>query len=138
VPVDLVKEGENKYSVSVKPLSGNQKAQVWSFTDILPKALVISDTAAYYFSNESAITVKGRVNMNLVKGDGTALAVKVTNGQGKCLYESKTPVTGNDLLFTLPLAALTAEENYTIEFTLLIKGKKAGSAKRSFYVMKSI
>ena len=136
--MDLLREGVNKYAVTVKPSAGNKKALVWSFTDQLPGALVVSDTAMYYFSTEKAVTVKGRVNMNLVKGDGTALAVRVSNGQGKILYNSKALVTGNDFLYSLPLAAVPAEENYTLEFTLLIKGKKAGSARRSFYVMKGI
>ena len=137
-PVDLLREGVNKYAVTVKPSAGNKKALVWTFTDQLPQALVVSDTAMYYFSTEKAVTVKGRVNMNLVKGDGTALTVRVSNAQGKILHNSKALVTGNDFLYSLPLAAVPAEENYTLEFTLLIKGKKAGSAKRSFYVMKGI
>ena len=62
----------------------------------------------------------------------------ITNAAGKSIFTSQTTVTGNDLLFTIPLERLVPEEKYSVEFTLLIKGKQAGSVKRSFYLMKAM
>ena len=138
VPVDLSKEGFNKYAVTVTPLAGTKKSVTWSFNDELPKAMVIDQTAAYYFVSEKFLTVKGSINMNLVKGDGTALEVKMSSGSGQTLFQKTAEVTGNDLVFTLPLERFAPEESYTVEFTLLLKGQKAGSVKRSFYLMKSM
>ena len=138
LPVDLAQEGENKYTVTARPLSGKGKAYVWNFTDTLPKAMVIEKTADYYFASERSINIKGNINMNLVKGDGTCLKAVITNAAGKSIFTSQTTVTGNDLLFTIPLERLVPEEKYSVEFTLLIKGKQAGSVKRSFYLMKAM
>ncbi|MBR2872539.1 MAG: DUF4091 domain-containing protein [Lentisphaeria bacterium] len=136
--VDLAKEGKNTYAVCVKPLSKNSRSAVWNFTDILPKAMVISPVSAYCFADEGMLTITGKINMNLVKGDGTELAVRMTNADGKGIFSTKARVTGNDLVFKLPLDGVPAEEKYTVEFTLLIKGKAAGKEKRSFYVMKAM
>ena len=138
VPVDLAKEGFNKYSVTVTPASGAGSAAVWSFNDQLPQALVIGKIADYCFISEKSLTVKGSINMNLVKGDGTALEIKMSNSSGKRLYEKVSEVTGNDFEFLIPLEHFSPEENYNVEFTLLLKGQKAGSIKRSFYLMKSM
>ena len=138
VPVDLSKEGFNKYAVTVTPLAGAGKSVTWSFNDELPKAMVIAQTAAYYFVSEKRLTVKGSINMNLVKGDGTALEVKMSSGSGKTLFQKTTEVTGNDFVFTLPLERFAPEESYTVEFSLLLKGQKAGSIKRSFYLMRAM
>ena len=76
--------------------------------------------------------------MNLVKGDGTCLNVTIANAAGKNIFTSQSAVTGNDLLFTIPLEQLVPEEKYSVEFTLLIKGKTADRVKRSFYLMKAM
>ena len=138
LPIDLAQEGENKYSVTAQPLAGAKKTFVWRFTDTLPKAMVIGKTADYYFASEGRICIKGSINMNLVKGDGTCLNVTIANAAGKNIFTSQSAVTGNDLLFTIPLEQLVPEEKYSVEFTLLIKGKTADRVKRSFYLMKAM
>ena len=134
----MAKEGKNTYAICVKPLGKNTPCAVWNFTDMLPKAMVIAPVASYFFADEGMLTITGKINMNLVKGDGTELAVRMTNADGKNIFAVKAQVTGNDLLFKLPLDGVPAEEKYTVEFTLLIKGKAAGKEKRSFYVMKAM
>ena len=138
VPVDLVKEGRNDYSVSVKSEKRKQAPLVWNFSDTLPKALIVDGVSGYYFADEKELVIKGRVNMNLVKGDGSQLAVKVTNKAGKVFYQKNTAVTGNDFQFSLLPGILPAEENYTVTFALLIKGKTAGTETRTFYLMKNM
>ena len=138
VPVDLAKEGTNSYSVSVTPqLKGGKKA-VWHFSDDLPRALFIAEVPAYCFASEKELSVSGKINMHLVKGVSTELAIRLTNGAGKNVFSAKVPVTGNNLVFKLPLDTIVPEDNYKAEFELLIKGKSAGKETRSFYVMKSM
>ena len=138
IPVDLSKEGTCRYSVCVIPAVKGGKKGVWNFTDELPRALFVAPVTAYCFASEGLLAINGNVNMNLVKGDGTELAFRVTNGNGKSLFSSKVPVTGNNFTFKLPLDAVTPEERCNVEFELLIKGKSAGKETRSFYVMKSM
>jgi hypothetical protein len=138
VPVDLIKEGRNDYSISVRAKEGKSKPCAWTFSDTLPKALSADSVSGYYFSDEKEVVIKGRVNMNLIKGDGTQLAVKVANKAGKVFYQKNCAVTGNDFQFSLIPGLLVAEENYTVTFSLLIKGKTAGSETRSFYLMKNM
>ena len=138
LPLDLTREGTNKYAVTVTSLAEKKKSFTWSFTDELPPAMVIDKTPDYIFANEGTLKIKGRVNMNLVKGDGTEFEFAITNSMGKELFKNKVSVTGNDLLLNIPLDRLAPEEKYSIDLSLLIKDQCAGKAKRSFYLMKSM
>ena len=138
VAADLTHEGVNSYFVEVTPASQKGETVRWSFTDKLPRAMIAGTPASYYFADEGAVEIKGRINMNLEGTAGAELAVSLTNSAGRTVYSSVSPVTGNDFLFSIPLASLPAEDRCTVRFTLRIKGKTAGEETRSFYVMKAI
>ena len=138
VAADLTHEGVNGYFVEVTPVSQKGKPVCWSFTDKLPRAMIAGTPAAYYFADEGAVEIKGRINMKLEGTADAELAVNLSNSAGRTVYSSRSPVTGNDFLFSVPLASLPAEDRCTVRFTLLIKGKNAGGEIRSFYVMKAI
>ena len=136
--VDLLKEGENLYTVTVTPEGKKSAPLVWRFADTLPRAMVVAKTGKYYFADEGAVKIAGSINMNLEGTKGAELAVALSNSAGRTVWSTVSPVTGNDFLFSVPLAAVPAEDRCTVRFTLRIKGKTAGEEIRSFYVMKAI